>query len=63
MSKRLAVFTMPYNRVITAFVLKETDTYYLIQVVKVESQLRGDWQENDEVKISKSLIKHVQWKD
>ena len=63
MNKKLATLHMPYDRTITCFVLNETDTYYTVQVVKVENPCSDkDWKENEEVKISKELIRKIEWK-
>lgn len=64
-NKKLARLHMALgtDRVITGLVtIPESDGYLEVQVVKVENPIREDWKENDVVKLSKELIKQVEWK-
>lgn len=62
-NKKLANLHMGGDRVIIGLVtIPESDGYLEVQIVKVVNPIPNDWRENEVVKISKSLIKQIQWK-
>lgn len=62
--KKQARLHMGGDRVITGLVtIPESDGYLEVQIVKVDNPIQNDWMENEVVKISKSLIKQIQWTD
>lgn len=61
--KKLASLHMGGDRIITGIVtIPESDGYLEVQVVKVDNPIQDDWRENEVVKISKELIKQIEWK-
>lgn len=50
------------DRIIAGLVtIPESDGYLEVQVVKVENPIKNDWRENEVVKISKELIKQIEY--
>lgn len=63
-NKKQARLHMGQGRIITGLVtIPESDGYLEVQVVKVDNPIRDDWKENEVVKISKELIKQIEWTD
>lgn len=62
--KKQACLHMGGDRIITGLVtIPESDGYLEVKVVKVDNPIRNDWKENEVVKISKDLIKQIEWTD
>lgn len=61
-NKKLAKLHTYENRVITGFVEQPiSDSYYKVQVVKIENPIRDDWKDNDVVKISKAIVNKIEY--
>ena len=61
-NKRLAKLYMSNGRVITGLVHEPiSHDYYKVQIMKIENPIVDDWQENDEIKISKSIVERFEF--
>lgn len=62
MSKKLAKLQMSHDRTITAYVTEPISMdYYDCQIVKIDNPIVGDWEINDQVKISKDIVKQFKF--
>ena len=60
--KRLAKLYMSQGRVITGLVHEPiSHDYYNVQIMKIENPIVDDWQENDDIKISKSIVERFEF--
>lgn len=53
---------MSQGRVITGLVHEPiSHDYYNVQIMKIENPIVDDWQENDDIKISKSIVERFEF--
>lgn len=61
-NKKLAKLQMSHGRIITAYVTEPISMdYYDCQIVQIENPIVGDWEINNQVKISKEIVKQFKF--
>lgn len=59
---KLARLHLKHGKIIIGSVqVPESHDYYNVRIIKIENRTEGDWKDNDEVKISKSVVEEIKY--